>query len=132
MSAFICEPETFCSVVSTILEYEKPGGLGPYCPRPASLEGLSPQEICTKLAELNVRSVNQRYNENSPALVVKFSRNYTDSVIQRLKSLRCFLYQSCEGDCMESDLYQELEEMSARLALHVVSRLPQYESARWG
>lgn len=70
-----------------------------------------PQKLAQAMLELNYDSVNQRYNEDDKAPSILYNPVYIDE-IQAFKALRCFLYQSCEGDCMERPLYKRLDELS--------------------
>ena len=51
---------------------------------------------------------------------------------QQLKSLKCFLYQSCEGDAKKTDLYKYLDSLKNQFMGNIIDKLPEYEQARWG
>lgn len=52
--------------------------------------------------------------------------------IQVLKSIECFLYQCCEGEIPESNLYKALEKIAENLKSHIINQIPEYEKAVWG
>ena len=97
---------------------------------------------CNRLGQnlwkLNVKAVNQRYNENNPVEIYQyaFDRNCAGGKrkqqVRVFKSLRCFLYQCSEGDVPETPLFQELDRYCSALAADIVAELPEYEDAAWG
>jgi hypothetical protein len=110
---------------------------------------LSGELIFNKLADLNISSLTQRYNyyrdmiddvEYDPHCDM-WKRPVWDNEYgiirieqwhyQFLKSLRCYLYQSCEGDCYESKLYKALDQLSLELAYFIATNQPEYELANW-
>lgn len=89
-----------------------------------------PTEIGQRLYALNVAAVDARYNETNPIPLYRFESRPSRS-IQLLKSLRCLLYQCSEGDVPKRPLYQLLEDESHRLALDIISSLPEWTAADW-
>lgn len=90
-----------------------------------------------KMMELNLYSVQERYPNDSDLQESTSIKDYAyryepASPIQAFKSLRCFLYQACEGDADETDLYKALEQVSQRLAVEIVGHLPEFQRAKWG
>ena len=83
------------------------------------------------LLDLNVSSVNQRYNENDTA-IFQFIHVPVPGKYQLLKTIRCFLYQASEGDCSQRPLYVALERLSYDLALSIVEYTEEYDRADWG
>ena len=82
------------------------------------------------LIDLNMESVNQRYGENGTA-VFRFVSVSVPGKHQLLKSIRCYLYQACEGDCNQRPLYMAMDQLSYDLALNIVERSEEYDRARW-
>lgn len=84
------------------------------------------------MLDLNCESVRQRYGECTEDSS-GYSYDYEScDVFQALKSLRCWLYQSCEGDCDRRPLFVRMEDISKEMSYYIVSRLPQYDAAHWG
>jgi hypothetical protein len=52
--------------------------------------------------------------------------------IQFLKTLKCYLYQSCEGRAEKTPLFSYLDDVRHQLEESIISELPQYETATWG
>lgn len=48
------------------------------------------------------------------------------------KSLKCYLYQCCEGKVPETDLYKTLRNIETIWADYIVSDLPEFQAAIWG
>ena len=110
---------------------------------------LSGEKIFNELANLNISSLTQRYYDCEDMIGNTEYLPYCDmwqrpvwdteyGVIrieqwhyQFLKSLRCYLYQSCEGDCYESGLYKALDQLSLELAYFIATNQPEYELADW-
>ena len=96
---------------------------------------------CVKLGEamfaLNCNSIEQRYGEGSAKdfreLDYAYKPKFPHRKIQVLKSLRCFIYQCSEGDINEESnvLYGVLYRLSLEIALYLVTRTAEYESAVW-
>ena len=140
MSAYIVEDSCINLVVSYLLECAEKHELwkvnGFFLATGFPLDSYEDGEKLAKaMFELNCESIRQRYGQNAPSkfreLDFEFSRLYPSSDIQVLKSLGCFLYQSCEGNCDETPLYKSLREIEGKVALEIVHRLPVYESAHW-
>jgi len=79
---------------------------------------------------LNYASVNQRYERKDKPEPYKFKDVKTE-IIQALKSLNCFLYQSCEGNCEEENIYKVLREIETAITKNIVYNLEEYNSADW-
>ena len=110
---------------------------------------FSAEGIFKKLADLNIDSLTQRYGDCDDMIGKLvyipqcdiWQRPFWDQEqgvmmiapwhYQFLKSLRCYLYQSCEGDCYESKLYKALDQLSLELAYFIATNQPQYELADW-
>ena len=111
---------------------------------------FSGELIFNKLAELNMESLKQRYPNGYDEMVGKveyipwcdiWNRPVMDLEqgvymigrwhYQVLKSIRCYLYQCCEGDCYESGLYKALDQLSLEWAYFIATNQPEYEMADW-
>lgn len=105
-----------------------------------------------RLMAMNLAAVNGRYpnhpQEDAPegvqysasplpgvrdGIVIRdASGNIRQEVFQAIKSTECFLYQCCEGDVPESDLYRDVDKRLGRALRRVVDSMPEYERASWG
>jgi hypothetical protein len=89
--------------------------------------------IGNELLALNTKSVNARYSSHPPQRPAKYSYSPRGKVadVQRYKALKCWLYQSCEGDCDGDDLYKRAEQIADRLAVQIVQDSEAYSAAEW-
>lgn len=149
MSAFMMSSETL-SMMANLMEryYVNSDSIGCYFPEELTKElmdtGYSAEEIFKKLVNLNIHSLAQRYPDDYMEMVGfpvfkpecdiwKFSGGgVAPWHYQFLKSLRCYLYQSCEGDCYKTELYKALDNLSLYLAYFIASKQPEYDLAVWG
>lgn len=97
------------------------------------------KRLAQDMFKLNIDSYNARYEDNDENISLddfEFIDGFSDfkrnNASQCFKSLQCFLYQSCEGDCENTDLYKAIEEVKANLACLIVQNLQEYNSAQWG
>ena len=120
MSAYIVDKKTIDRVVTYMTEKDKF----------EEFRITDPNDMGQRLWQLNTDSVNSRYNEANVCDVYKYSRTPTTAV-QTLKSLTCLMYQSCEGDCHEKDLYQLLVKLKTQIAIDICYKLPEYDAAEW-
>ena len=87
--------------------------------------------------QLNVIAVDVRYGSHearkSRPLTYRYQVTEPVPLVQVLKSLHCWLYQCCEGDIPETELYK-LFDSDVRLYLmsEITTQLPEYEKAHWG
>jgi len=141
MSAFIVEDKTINGIVSWMHDAIVRKTDYAWCVRTLEKLGyrLDSDLGCKRLAEelftLNCDSIEQRYGEGQAEkfrpLDFQFQLTRTGNPYQALKSMRCLLYQCCEGDVPEqSDLYNALEKVSLELSYQIVSRTKIYESAQ--
>jgi hypothetical protein len=136
MSAYIVEKTTLYRVIKTLCK------INDYNLKLKSIksEAMSdPKKLFKKLNRLNRYSVSQRYedqifnNKDSYQFDLNEYQNeiLKDDKFQNLKSLRCFLYQSCEGDTKKKDLYKTLNEAADSLVYSIVYNLKDYDQAEW-
>ena len=83
-------------------------------------------EFGVMLLEMNTLSLKARYNQD-PAEYQEFIDGYDyakdDSIsqIQRLKSMKCFLYQCSEGNVPEMDFHRALSEFAEQKTLELAA-----------
>ena len=99
---------------------------------------------CKRLGEemftVNCESIEQRYGEGEAKEFRDLDYQYkfggfseTGDIHQVLKSLRCWIYQSCEGNVPEtSALYKAMDRLSRDIPSVLVQSSPQYDEAHWG
>jgi len=145
MSAYIVEPKTVNRVLSFLLSpgrafsmhyLQEPLSELCYCLSSRDAEQHAYQ-LGKKMMELNLYSVQERYPNDedlreSDCIRTYVFRHERVSPIQAFKSLRCFLYQACEGDAGKTDLFKALWQVSERMAVVIVSSLPEWDQAEWG
>ena len=136
MSAFIVEEDNLYRVINTITKIE--GYTKPL--REIKEQAISnPKGLFKKLNSLNRYSISQRYEKDifDDQMTYPFNLSkYNEAVLktnkyQNLKSLTCFLYQSCEGQAENSDLYKILNKISSDIAYNIVSNTEEYKKAKW-
>lgn len=123
MSAFIVAPETISSLVDVIAKHE-----------PVDNRDL----LAKRLFLLNVESVNQRYqlkdsdSEDSrkehegylaDAEEIRYHEQPERNPAQHVMATRCWLYQSCEGDCNQDPLFLAVSKIADKEMLAVASEI---------
>lgn len=159
MSAFMMSDETLSKLTNLFLRYHLTGGdaFGFYFPRELFEEFkkdnggrmLTGESIFNSLAELNAESLRQRYTDCDDMIGSPKYRPECDIWrhevydlhngvhrieqwhYQVLKSLDCYLYQSCEGDCYKHPLYKALERFRDKWGAYIASNQVEYELADW-
>ena len=95
-----------------------------------------PASLGKAMFALNVAGVEARYGEGKAKdfrpLDYQFRPVMPPTAVQAVKSLRCWLYQCCEGQGPEDRLYQLGENLINILCSALVSSSPAYEKAAWG
>ncbi len=90
------------------------------------------------LLDLNVLSVEERYGKGEakkfgvPLRFVPVASEGSQDDIQFLKTLKCYLYQSCEGRAEGTPLFSYLNDVRRQLEESIISDLPEYVTATWG
>jgi len=139
MSAYQVEYKCLGRVLKAISK------VGVYGPRFKQIQKLKDQynknagKVFDQLLNLNRFSLAERYPERSKELhfevdrskAVWLSRQLGHNDYQLLKSLNCYLYQSCEGDASKSNLYKTLREISNSFAHDLASKNRSYDEAEW-
>lgn len=116
MSAYICE---MCHLTA----------IAQYAVR-AGCEGTV-DSLGAMLLQANVDSVNARYREKTEMTFEACPHAFHThlSVVEIIKALHCYRYQSCEHEGWEgSDAYN----LVASLLEHATHSLPGYSEATWG
>lgn len=149
MSAFMMSNETLSMLTEIIYRYHESGGedFGVWFPTELFVvleEKTNYRELIFKaLAELNIESLKERYGDTAEELYdeVDFIRGcdiWEPEVYgikpwhyQVLKSLDCYLYQSCEGKCYSTPLYKALEKLRDKWGCYIAEKHPGYELAEW-
>ena len=145
MSAYIVSDDVINVIVNFCHNEAKRGQSGNmfWCIRPILQADytVETQIGCKKLGEamfaLNCNSIEQRYGKGQAKEFRELDYAYKPKPphrkMQVLKSLRCFIYQCSEGDINEetNELYRVLYRLSLEIALHLITRTAQYESAVW-
>ncbi len=136
MSAYIVEDKTINKIVGALYYH---GRYGRIYPNPAY--GSEILTVCTKekaeklaqdLLDLNYKSVNARYREQEEPHTIAYKNTTPASKVRLHKALSCFLYQSCEGNCANTELYKQVENYKNRLADDIVHNLEEWDNAPWG
>lgn len=154
MSAFMMSNETLSKLANLIARYYvNSDSMGFYFPEELREElkdvRFSGEKIFNELANLNIASLSQRYYDcgdmigdveyfphcdiwQRPVWDIEYGiTRIKQWHYQFLKSLRCYLYQCCEGDCYETGLYKALDKLSLELGYFIATNQPEYELADW-
>jgi hypothetical protein len=128
MSAFVVDNSTISRVV-TFFQHSR--YFGPVVAGYDLRQANDRHALGFVMHSMNVSAVGQRYLGYLGEVVpYKFSYEF-GSTFAALKSLECWIYQCSEGDIPERQLYKDMKELSAQLAMSIVSELPEYKSAPW-
>ena len=139
MSAYQVDYETIGRVLKAISK------AGCYGSRYKQIEKLKQQYeknagiVFDQLLELNRLSLKGRYEdaksmffEVDRSKAVWLSRQLGHNDYQLLKSLNCFLYQSCEGNANKTDLYKTIDCIANNYSSDLVTKSTEYHNATWG
>src|SRR5260370_36524860 len=114
MSAFMVEDKTINRAV-TWLEREVRTNYAPiaYIARKYNMDLTSDnwqENLANAMFQLNCDGVNTRYGEHEAEqfrpLTFTYKPELYHSLVQVFKSLQCWMYQCCEGDVPETNLYK--------------------------
>ena len=137
MSAYIVNKDNLYTVITAITKIEDyKSDLKKIKERAIS----NPRRLFTELNLLNKYSVSERYeNEqfNNCLSYIFNDKEYDEARkqfnnYQGVKSLQCYLYQSCEGKAAKTGLYKVLNEVVKDIHYDIVTNTPQYQEAVWG
>lgn len=88
-----------------------------------------------ELFKLNYDSFNYNYSHHEKKAKYKGDfelKTVNENIFQVLKSLQCFLYQSCEGDCDQTELYKLLRDYEKAITWSIIDKNEKYTEAEWG
>lgn len=107
----------------------------------------SAEEIYKKLYQLNFNACHERYDgryddeysmEKFKDIAIHKPLSYADHHAiaekwhyQMLKSMECYLYQCCEGDCHKSEIYQTVKQFKNNLMCFIVHNSIEWQAAKW-
>jgi hypothetical protein len=140
MSAFMVEDKTINYVVNWLRRNIDQLSLIPHKLKElgvdTSAEGWA-ERLGQAMFQLNVNGVDRRYGFGAAAkfrkLGYRFEHTEPVSLVQVLKSLRCWLYQCNEGDVSETALYGLFDnDVQLYLMSKIIDALPEYQNAYWG
>jgi len=87
-------------------------------------------DFAEELYKLNCESLKERYGDKN-FKKFEFQSAKIISKIQLLKSVQCWIYQSCEGNTKEKPLFKLMVEIENTLLNSVVMDLEEYKNADW-
>lgn len=160
MSAFMMSNESLSMLADLISRYHETGGdaFGFYFPKELYDElfeftnhtWLSNEKIFNALADLNIESLKQRYPHGYESMIGNVEYipghdiwrqeilNLEDGVVniepwhyQVLKTLDCYLYQCCEGNCDKRKFYKAIERLRDLWGCYIATNQVGYELAEW-
>lgn len=139
MSAFVVGNKTIDKPLSYIFNYLVGGGHSYQINDILDLnyiDELSLRKELNRLGNdmmaLNVESVNYRYKADDKAIAQMFSLSEPCSLAQAIKSISCFLYQACEGECNKTKLYKTIENLRNYLAYSYFQETDDWKNGEWG
>ena len=102
----------------------------------------NPDLLAQRLYLLNVESVNQLYQLKETAkneykwymehlANIKYEPQTDFHDAQRIKAARCWLYQSCEGDCMDDPLYKAVESITKTAMVDCAKRISEENGVKF-
>jgi hypothetical protein len=132
MSAYVVDDIT----INRILGYLEYGKHAPHYIRKRLLTTVnqSYEELGKAMYRLNCQSVDERYGEKAEDMhgdEYVYRLDVSAGTIQAYKSLQCYLYQSCEGNCDKELLYKMLDEFKNYLGESIIADMPEYSKAEW-
>lgn len=140
MSAFVVNQKTFSEIYSGLKLWEDSKNGNNYLIASGIkklLEGKQAEEIIDVLYRLNIRAVNQRYNdeaeENTTREELKKMCEFNPHISrhQFLKSLECLHYQMSEGEVPETKSYKLVEQLISNICIAIAHSSDDYEQAHW-
>lgn len=93
------------------------------------------RNLADRLFEMNQKALLQRYDDKPDSDYVKIPKFEINdkpvSDLQLLKSLQCLSYQCCEGNVPKTKLYKWVETIIESLKSYIISKMPEYDKAKW-
>lgn len=86
-----------------------------------------------ELYRLNCYSLTKRYNDRMEDFeeFVFDQNNSGIEIMQCLKFVQSWLYQSCEGDSEDKPLYKMMQKIENLLMETIINDMEEYKNARW-
>lgn len=133
MSCFIVPAETIDRIMSTI---ELQGGWARHAAELPVTHLFDWNALGRAMLELNATAFNARYGGRFADEVPDDLDRYVWQgryvpLVEGYKSLRCWLYQCCEGEVPDHPLYVALGNYADALAVTLAESTPEYRSAAW-
>ena len=147
MSSYVVDPKTINTILSGLEHSTRWNHLN----YPDTRYSDAKETVCIqdtdKLADLgyqmyalNLRAVSYRYpdgllpgtysdGENLDAYTYRSTMPPT--AIQLYKSIKCWLYQCCDGEHDQDPLYTAFSTFAGEIAEHIVTSMPEYEALPW-
>jgi hypothetical protein len=136
MNAFLVEEKTLHRIISYLEDELRRSGwlrakfaadLG------VNVAGDWKTALGQKMWDLNQLALGYRYGDAQQELFYQFS-HVSCTAVQAYKSMRCWLYQCCEGDIPEaSKLYTFFDTVVVKhISSSIITTTPEYEKAEWG
>ena len=128
MSAYVCtHNRTYSCIIELAMKYETI---------------TNPDLLAQRLYLLNVESVNQRYDLKKSApdeykgymthlAEIHYEPQTELHDAQRIKAARCWLYQTCEGDCMDDPLYKAVDKIMDQATRDCAKRIAEEEGVEF-
>jgi hypothetical protein len=140
MSAFMVEDKTINNVVNWLRRELSGLTIIPFKLKEIGFDTNVagwPERLGHAMFQLNINAVDARYGSGEAGKFRKLDYRYqvTEPVplVQVLKSLQCWLYQCCEGDVPQTELYGLFDnDIREYLMSKIITMLPEYEKAYWG
>ena len=89
-------------------------------------------EIFAKdLYKLNCYALNKRYGDKIDDCDKFNYKSHNIDIMQMLKSVQCFIYQTSEGDTIKKPLYKLMVKIEGGLSDAIITKLPEYKKAKW-
>ena len=135
MSAFMVNDETINRIVNYLVSLPESllvlVRLGYFLISPEDAKRLA-----ENMFQLNVRSIEARYGKGQAATFRDLDFAYVpgppEDLAQVVKSLHCWQYQSCEGNCDQDPLYRTMSNVLEYLQPEDMEGSPAYDAAVWG
>lgn len=137
MSAYIVNEETISILAKAFLDYGVEYKAPDYNNKGGFIVFVDThtQAIGQSLLNQNYKSVNYRYNEETPTPRFTYQRSIDDKLADLgliYGCIRCYEYQACEtNDYFESDIHKSLMRLKEKLLERAISRLG-YDTHKWG
>lgn len=90
-----------------------------------------------RLLKMNARACDMRYPKKGESGNVEYAKAYEytyrkTTPIEAVKALMCFTYQCNEETVPRMKLYKMAERLEKSLAIKIISKMPEFEKAKWG